>query len=53
MKLTTGWDNCTFKAEDGKDRKLLLDLFNTLKSEEEGTLELSKDSSELIIATYF
>ncbi len=53
MKLETGWNHCTFKADCYADRELLMNLFNRLHAEEEGILELSKDSSELIIATYF
>ena len=57
MQLETGWNHCTFKAEDAVDRKLLLKLFNNLDYKEE-LVELSRDSSELIISeliitTYF
>jgi len=58
MKLQTAWNHCTLIANCTTEKELLLNLYNKLKSEEacqkgESILELSKDSSELIISTYF
>ena len=50
MKLETGWNHCTLKAEDEEDHKLLVLLFRDI--ENEGDVIMDFEKGELSIHTY-
>ncbi len=50
MKLETGWNHCTFKAESEEEYKLLLLLYSNLKENDDVLFNIAEQ--ELSIHTY-